>query len=94
MTRYTEPHTPTLWSTLAEIWDISRAIWADYRDCARAARRQAQPRTGVIFTRACAWHNDALVVAIVVLAWVCAVLSAADVWGEITNLLSCLGGWL
>lgn len=92
MTWYIQPHRPTLRSTVAEIWAVSRAIWRDYRDCARQARRAARRRPGVIFTRASAWHNDPLILAIVALAWACAVITLAGEWGQVAALLSRIGG--
>lgn len=42
MNWYTTDTRPTLWGTLCEMANVSRAIWRDYRDCARAARRRAR----------------------------------------------------
>lgn len=44
MNWYTTDYRPTLWGTLCEMAVVSRAIWRDYRDCARAARRRARQR--------------------------------------------------
>ncbi len=98
MTRYANPNTTTLASALAEMWLVCRAIWRDYRDCARACRRLAADRRYVVpTTRALAtrWQDDGLHLLAVALVMVGAVvIVATDLWPSVLGLLASVGQWL
>lgn len=95
MTWYTTPHTPTLWSTLAEMAAVSRAIWRDYRDCARNRRRAARnAKRYAVPTVTPAWHNDVAFLLVGALALVVAAVTTAGGWGALVDFLARFGGVL
>lgn len=82
MNWYTTDYRPTLWGTLCEMAAVSRAIWRDYRDCARAARRRARVRRQAarqfVTPTTSGWRRDwALIglVAVIALAAACVVFA-------------------
>ena len=110
MNMYPTRYSPTLWTTLAEIWAVSRAIWSDYRAVASARRRHARrlraacaPLTHSAFTLPTTspgprWHADVLfVTAVCAAATLLGLYSAGllpPLWAWAVRALANLGGLL
>lgn len=104
MNVYPTRYSPTLWTTLAEIWAVSRAIWSDYRAVARArsrARLNSSRRSRAAFTTPTAgsgprWYGDVLFVSAVCAAATLLGLYSAgllpQLWAWLVRALANLGG--
>lgn len=81
MNWYSTDYRPTLWGTLCEMAAVSRAIWRDYRDCARAARRRARQRRHdarrYVTPTTSGWRHDWALIGLAALAVIAGVLSFA-----------------
>jgi hypothetical protein len=73
---------PTFWGTLAQQWDISRALWRDYWHCVRQARQRAKVQQPFTIHLGHPGRQDTLFWLVLAIAVVCAVfLVYLQAWG-------------